>query len=131
MHIDQINALDNETAFELFLQQCHSPFWAKAMSAARPFISAQQALQRAEEIWQEVGETEVLEAFKGHAQIGDLQALRDKFAKAEQGQVAAADDTVLLELKAQNQRYVDKFGFIFIVCATGKSAKEIALQRRY
>jgi 2-oxo-4-hydroxy-4-carboxy-5-ureidoimidazoline decarboxylase len=57
-----------------------------------------------------------------------MNALRNKYtstASAEQGQVTNADETVLLALREQNQVYLEKFGFIFIICATGKSASQM------
>ena len=68
------------------------------------------------------------EAFQGHPQIGDLAALLNKYASTastEQGQVVEADEAVLIALGERNREYLDKFGFIFIVCATGKSAAEM------
>ena len=78
--------------------------------------------------WSDAAESERLEAFSGHPQIGDLSALKNRFAataSAEQGQVAAATEETLLALKSANDAYLEKFGFIFIVCATGKSAEEM------
>lgn len=78
--------------------------------------------------WRRATEEEILEAFSGHPQIGDMNALRDKYAStasAEQGQVIDAAEVVLLALRQQNQVYLEKFGFIFIICATGKSASEM------
>ncbi|MFT7246626.1 MAG: OHCU decarboxylase, partial [Candidatus Azotimanducaceae bacterium] len=73
-------------------------------------------------------EVETLEAFTAHPQIGDLDALRNKYANtanSEQGQISAADEETLIALRDENQTYLARFGFIFIVCATGKSAAEM------
>jgi len=70
----------------------------------------------------------MLEAFSGHPQIGDLEALRNRYAErahAEQGQVLSAPDETLAELKDMNEAYLERHGFIFIVCATGKSAEQM------
>lgn len=125
MTLDQLNALSPDAAKSLFLEQCHSHTWAQTMADARPFASIDSVLACAEQVWQNAREEDILDAFSGHAKIGDLAALRNKFASAEQGQVAAADDTVLLALRDRNDEYLAKFGFIFIVCATGKPAAQM------
>ena len=73
-------------------------------------------------------EYEILEAFAGHPQIGDMEALRNRYtatADAEQGQVFAASEATLAALKAANEAYLSRYGFIFIVCASGRSADEM------
>jgi 2-oxo-4-hydroxy-4-carboxy-5-ureidoimidazoline decarboxylase len=70
-------------------------------------------------------EPDWLEAFAAHPKIGDLEALKKKFAGDEQGSVKQASEATLLELKKLNDEYEKKNGFIFIVCATGKSADEM------
>ena len=79
-----------------------------------------------------MGEADIVEAFGHHPEIGaSLDALRDKFAStaqwasSEQASVAAATEQTLLALRDGNVAYRERFGFIFIVCATGKSAAEM------
>src|SRR5204862_1877936 len=72
-----------------------------------------------------------LEAFRHHPKIGDLSSLRAKFASTsawaagEQASAAGAGEEVLEGLAAGTARYEATFGYIFIVCATGKSAREM------
>ena len=72
-----------------------------------------------------------LEAFSGHPKIGDIQSLQKKYsdsanlARSEQSGVESASPEILQKLSAANHAYEEKFGFIFIVCATGKSAPEM------
>ena len=69
-----------------------------------------------------------LEAFKAHPRIGDRKALAEKLAarvQQEQGQVSAAPDSVIDALAEGNDTYFDRFGYIFIICATGKSAEHM------
>ena len=116
-----INAINNLTADDLRgrLQSCcHCSAWAERVVVSAPFLTE----------WRRATEEEILEAFSGHPQIGDMNALRNKYAStasAEQGQVTNADEAVLLALREQNQVYLEKFGFIFIICATGKSASQM------
>ncbi len=125
--IDQLNALNVDQATTFFTYICHCQRWANDMCAARPFTNLASLLSMAETLWSEASEAEILEAFQGHARIGDLSAMKEKYSAAskEQGQVASADEHVLQELLVKNNEYFDKNGFIFIVCATGKLAEEM------
>lgn len=134
LRLDIFNALPESDALTRMLTCCHSWRWATRMLVARPFDDMEALLLGAEEIWRQMGEPDFLEAFRGHARIGDVNKLRDKYSRAhaEQGQVAEADEAVLHELLSLNRKYEIRHGFIFIVCATGKSAEEMLalLQRR-
>lgn len=86
-------------------------------------------LENAEEVWYECSEDEWKEAFTQHPRIGDLETLKEKYgstpAAGEQAAVLAASPQTLQALSDANQEYEKKFGFIFIVCASGKSAEEM------
>lgn len=123
-----LNAMPREELVELLRSCCHCGAWAERVADQRPFVSEVAVFAAAESAWDGASEAEVLEAMAGHPQIGDLEALRNKYAataSAEQGQVAAADDKVLERLRDLNAAYLERFGFIFIVCATGKRAEEM------
>lgn len=110
---------------------CGSSEWVEQMLQFYPFQNTQQVLLLAEQIADQLNESDWLEAFSHHPQIGDLESLKQKFAStaaiasAEQAGSATASDATLKELAEYNQQYFEKFGFIFIVCATGKSADEM------
>jgi 2-oxo-4-hydroxy-4-carboxy-5-ureidoimidazoline decarboxylase len=101
------------------------------MLAARPFIDADDLLRRGREAWWTLSEADWLEAFAGHPKIGDMQSLRAKYggdrawSEKEQSGMDAASEAVISELAVLNTAYEAKFGFIFIVCATGKAAAEM------
>lgn len=124
------NAIDAEAA-DLFLKCCGSRVWAGAMAAARPYGDVASIRAKAVEVWAGLAESDWLEAFAAHPRIGDINSLRAKFsntkawASGEQSGVAAADEAILHGLADGNVAYEQKFGFIFIVCATGKSAAEM------
>jgi 2-oxo-4-hydroxy-4-carboxy-5-ureidoimidazoline decarboxylase len=88
-------------------------------------------LQTAEEIWYSCKEDDWKEAFTHHPKIGDIDSLKEKFtstaqwASGEQSGVNVAAQDILEALVTGNNMYEKKFGYIFIVCATGKSAKEM------
>ncbi len=126
MTLDELN--HSQALFDTLIQCCHCQRWARTLADQKPFSSIEELKQKAASIWTTASEQELLEAFSGHPQIGDMKALRNRFAASanrEQGQIVDADEEVLLALKRENQMYLDKFGFIFIVCATGKSASEM------
>jgi 2-oxo-4-hydroxy-4-carboxy-5-ureidoimidazoline decarboxylase len=131
MPLSTLNNLDQQAAVQAFSQCCAATQWVKAMVAARPFKDEQEVYRTANSVWAKLGEHDYLEAFSAHPEIGNVESLRAKFANtkklaaAEQAGVAAAADDVLSALAKGNADYRDHFGFIFIVCATGKSAAEI------
>ena len=102
------------------------------MLEARPFRSRTQLFGEAERLWWSLGDGDWLEAFGHHPKIGaDPEKLRKQFQKTsdwsehEQSAVQQASDELLERLTQANMDYEAKFGFIFIVCATGKSAGEM------
>jgi 2-oxo-4-hydroxy-4-carboxy-5-ureidoimidazoline decarboxylase len=128
MTLEDLNNLESGEATALFTGCCHCERWAREMDEARPFKWEANLLETAELLWAKSTEDEKLEAFTGHPRIGDMDALRNRYAVSanrEQGQIVEADDKVLELLRDLNRRYLECYGFIFIVCATGKSAGEM------
>ncbi|HEY6727651.1 MAG TPA: 2-oxo-4-hydroxy-4-carboxy-5-ureidoimidazoline decarboxylase [Polyangiaceae bacterium] len=127
-----LNQLDRESAARTLAGCCASRAWVAEMLARRPFASTEDVFLAAADVWAALGRYDFLEAFAGHPKIGeDLTALRERFAKTagwsseEQAGVTGASDAVLEELRGSNISYHERFGYIFIVCATGKGAEEI------
>jgi 2-oxo-4-hydroxy-4-carboxy-5-ureidoimidazoline decarboxylase len=131
MNLARLNNLNQQTAQVEFLRCCGSLQWAQAMSARRPFQDEAQLFAAAEEIWRQLPPEEWREAFSHHPKIGDLDSLRQRFAatrqwsEGEQTGMQGATEETLAALAAGNAAYEKKFGYIFIVCATGKSADEM------
>ena len=129
----QFNGLSQEVAVTQLLTCCTSSAWADKLADARPFADVDTLLASSDAIWQEVqtDEANLLEAFDGHPQIGNVASLKEKYqntqssAAHEQSGANDAADDVLDALAQGNQDYLDKFGFIFIVFATGKSAQQM------
>lgn len=94
-------------------------------------ITGQALKELADKAFCQLLEEDWLEAFSGHPMIGDISSLKEKYAhgknlsEKEQSQVSQASDTVLHTLLELNHHYLDKYGFIFIVCATNKSALQM------
>ncbi|MCE3254148.1 MAG: uraD [Cellvibrio sp.] len=128
MTLSEFNALSKEDAIAALYGCCHCQSWAKHVAERRPFVSLEKLLTTANCFWTGVEEEQILEAFSGHARIGDIELLRSRYAgraTQEQGQVLQASEAVIQELHRLNKEYEEKHGFIFIVCASGKSAEEM------
>ncbi|MGP4863412.1 2-oxo-4-hydroxy-4-carboxy-5-ureidoimidazoline decarboxylase [Psychrobacter sp. T6-5] len=129
----QFNDLSQEVAVAQLLICCTSSVWANKLAADRPFSDVDALLASSDAIWHDVQTDEVnlLEAFDGHPQIGNVASLKKKYrntqssAAHEQSGANDAADEVLEALAKGNQDYLNKFGFIFIVFATGKSAQQM------
>lgn len=131
--LETLNRADTKSAMQQFLSFCHCQMWAERMAEARPFTSEAALFVVANGYWAECNESDCLEAFKAHPRIGDRKALTEKLAarvRREQGQVSAAPEAVIDALAEGNDVYFDRFGYIFIICATGKSAEHMLDQLR-
>ena len=110
---------------------CGARNWTTAMENARPFRSRDHMISVAGKIWNDCNLEDALEAFSDHPKIGDRENLAKKFASTrewaarEQGGVSGASLETLNNLAEMNRLYEEKFGYIFIVYATGKSADEM------
>ena len=126
-----LDKLSEDEAEVVFLDCCGSHAWARAMIAARPFRLLEDLFTAAETIWFSLTPADWLEAFAAHPQIGAKKAAPVQKKRAadwssgEQAGMAAAESDVREQLAEINRLYREKFGFIFIVCATGKSADEM------
>ncbi len=126
-----LNLQTLEQARETLQRCCAADAWIEAMIERRPFANMTDLQSAADDAAKAMTRDDWLQAFSGHPRIGDVNSLREKFASTkawasgEQAEVEHAAEEVLNELAAGNDAYVSKFGYIFIVCATGKSADEM------
>lgn len=131
MSVDELNKLPEAEAYALLESCCCAPNWVATMLQARPFVSKQQVLQLADSVWSTMEKGDYFAAFEGHPQIGDLSTLREKYRQTagsaghEQSGMQQANEQILQSMMQLNKDYLAKFGFIFIVCASGKSAAEM------
>jgi OHCU decarboxylase len=102
------------------LECCGSVRWVDRLLAHRPFESAEELFEHAEMVWWGLDESDWLEAFSKHPQIGSREAL-SAWSQEEQAGMNEATGS----MDHLNQEYFEKFGWIFITCATGKSAEEM------
>ena len=133
-----LNSLPRDEAAKEFLQCCGSKRWAGEMVKGGPYLSFETLIARANEIWWSLERSDWLEAFRSHPKIGEKKAADPVAPKSQQwsGQEQAGVSNASLEtagsLATLNHVYEQKFGFIFIICATGKTSEEMltALRER-
>lgn len=117
----KINAWPAKKAREELLRCCGCIRWTDAMLAARPFKDKAALLAAADAAWAKTDAADWLEAFSHHPRIGG----KDVSTHVEQAAVASASEVMLDALAQGNVDYEAKFGHIFIVCATGKTAAAV------
>jgi len=117
-----INAMAEEEAGAAMLACCGSKRWARRMAERRPFSSEADLFADAGRIWGELSERDWLEAFAAHPKIGERASGQ---AAAEQAGARGASPETLAALARANREYEERFGYIFIVCASGRSAEEM------
>ena len=130
----RLNALPVAKAIAALRGCCGAARWAERMAAARPFEDAAALVRIGERhLWQ-LDEADWLDAFAAHPRIGDQTgaspAAGAAWASDEQRAVASAESETLAALAAANQAYLDRFGFLFIVCATGRTAEAMLADLR-
>jgi 2-oxo-4-hydroxy-4-carboxy-5-ureidoimidazoline decarboxylase len=131
MTLEEFNRSTSAEARMAFTKCCGSHNWVDHMVALQPFKTVESLLSTSESVWNKCKEADWLEAFTHHPKIGDVTSLEEKYnntkdwASDEQKSVDSASKEVILKLSELNGLYKEKFGFIFIVCATGKSAGEM------
>ncbi len=130
--LDRLNALSATEQTTGFGRCCGARRWVENMVAHGHYASSTQIFGHADAVWWSLGDADWREAFTHHPRIGsDISALRAKFAataawsEGEQSGVSGAEEATLAALAAGNQAYEQKFGHIFIVCATGLSAADM------
>lgn len=127
--LERLNALPPEAAQARLSACCGSRVWARRLAALRPFRRAEDLEEAADRIWWSLPREEWLEAFAAHPRIGSAagkgsRQSRDWSRREQQGAASAPPET-LARLADANRAYEERFGYIFIVCATGKTATEM------
>jgi len=126
-----INTASPEAARKILMRACGSTRWVERMMQRRPFGNDARLLFAARNEWFGLTEADWLEAFAHHPKIGDRGSLDARFpathdlSSKEQAGLGGADAEVIAALAEANERYFNRFGFMFIVCATGKTAEEM------
>ncbi|MBV8629666.1 MAG: 2-oxo-4-hydroxy-4-carboxy-5-ureidoimidazoline decarboxylase [Silvibacterium sp.] len=127
----QWNGLEEDEAAEAILPCCGSRRWAQSLARLRPFHDPEELLNRSDEVWAQLDVADWDEAFASHPRIGEKKAPAGVTAKSgewsshEQSGVERASEDVQERLRRLNEEYEQRFGRIYIVCATGKAAEEM------
>jgi OHCU decarboxylase len=131
--LERFNALSAEEAEGELLKCCGSTLWARRVAAERPLHDLQGLLAVADAAWWALDAEDWLEAFSRHPKIGEKESSRaqdsaaQEWSEQEQAGTRSADEETRLELAEANREYERKFGYIYIICATGKTADEMLL----
>jgi 2-oxo-4-hydroxy-4-carboxy-5-ureidoimidazoline decarboxylase len=137
--LEELNRLDDQAAHAALARCCGAGAWVERMVAGRPYRNAAGLLAAAARAADKLRPADWLEAFAHHPEIGDREArgaastaggagtrpAAAAWASEEQRGAATAAEATLEALARGNRAYQRKFGYIFIVCATGKSAEEM------
>lgn len=128
---EQLDRAPPDDARRMLSRSCASVAWVEGMLARRPFGSMDALLASARDVWWRLGPDAWKQAFAAHPRIGDRAALAARFpathdlSAREQAGAAGAGEDVLTALATANDAYAARFGYTFIVCATGKTAAEM------
>lgn len=131
MAVAELDKMTESAAAELLADCCGSSRWVSGMIAARPFGSRDSVLSAADRIWSSLSASDWVEAFEHHPRIGErtsavAQGERGaEWSSREQAGIETAGDDVRKALAGVNQEYERRFGYIYIVCATGKTPEEM------
>jgi allantoicase len=133
-----LNSLTADEAAKELLQCCGSKRWASEMANGRPYSTLETLLAASNDIWRSLDQSDWLEAFRSHPKIGEkkaadkVSAQSQQWSGQEQSGVSNASHDTVSSLAELNEDYEQKFGFIFIICASGKTSDEMltALRER-
>ena len=126
----RLDAAPPDEARQLLFMCCGSSRWVELMQARRPFGSMERLLDAADDAWRIISPNDWKESFSHHPRIGD-RGLGERFAEtrhlsqAEQAGVSGAPTQIIDALADANNAYEARFGYVFIVCATGRRAEEM------
>ena len=132
MTLEELNSLQEEDCRKALFSCCGSGKWVEKMLSFRPFLDKEDLQDKAGTLFRSCNHEDWREAFSHHARLGQRKKTGkaetkdlSKWEKQEQSGTAMANDVLLIELEEANIEYENKFGFLFLLCATGKSAVEM------
>jgi 2-oxo-4-hydroxy-4-carboxy-5-ureidoimidazoline decarboxylase len=124
--LEGFNRLTERQRMNLLFGVCSSPIWARRVLSGSPFRSVDALLDRADRVLAELPDAEIDAALDGHPRIGaNVKGPHNVSSAREQAAVTTAADSVKAELATKNLEYDDKFGYVYLVCASGRSAEEL------
>jgi OHCU decarboxylase len=129
--LQRLNLLETREAENELLKCCGSKEWARLVMAGQPFESVDDLITRADRVWWSLEPRDWLEAFHSHPKIGEKKAASavageaQRWSEDEQSGIRSSAPETMAALAKLNSVYEEKFGYIFIVCASGKSSEEM------
>jgi 2-oxo-4-hydroxy-4-carboxy-5-ureidoimidazoline decarboxylase len=122
------NIASTDAAITTLLSCCAATRWAASLTSQRPFANEDKLCATADQVWATMQESDWMQAFRAHPRIGERKvehatAQSKQWSGQEQAAVDPSQAEILAELAAGNRTYEERFGFTYIVCATGKSAE--------
>jgi 2-oxo-4-hydroxy-4-carboxy-5-ureidoimidazoline decarboxylase len=131
--LDTLNAAEPEQAERELLTCCAAPRWADELIVRRPYRDVDTMITVSDAIFAELGWADIEQALAAHPRIGERAAGASReagWSRAEQSAARTQDETIAAELRAGNAEYEQRFGRVFLICATGLSAQEILAELR-
>jgi 2-oxo-4-hydroxy-4-carboxy-5-ureidoimidazoline decarboxylase len=129
MTLQEFNSLSKKEAFENLFRCCGSTHWANEVMENFPFTSVEELKSISDQIWMQCDKKDWLEAFSHHPKIGERPGQKHEstatWAGDEQSGMKAADEKTKSELALLNAEYEETFGYIYLICATGKTSEEL------
>ena len=123
------NQVEEGTAIAEILPCNGSRLWAMAITRKRPFATAAELFRAADVSWAELGVSEWQQAFDSHPRLGERHAAAARTKSLDwslgEQKTLGENEATLAALAEGNRVYEQRFGRVFLVCATGKSAAEI------
>ena len=129
--LERLNRLSKTDAENELLKCCGSKEWARLVMAERPFESVDDLIAKADRVWWSLEPRDWLEAFHSHPKIGEKKAASavaveaQRWSEDEQSGIPNSAQETMEALAKLNRVYEEKFGYIFIVCASEKSSEEM------
>lgn len=128
--LEQLNLLHELQAERRLLACCGSKAWARGVATGRPYYDFDQLLVTSDRVWAHLTPDDWREAFARHPRIGERavsarNTTAEHWSEREQARARQSGDAVLAELAEVNAEYEDRFGHVFLICATGKTADRI------
>ncbi|MFI5955078.1 2-oxo-4-hydroxy-4-carboxy-5-ureidoimidazoline decarboxylase [Cryptosporangium sp. NPDC051539] len=127
--MDALNAVEADAAAAMIHPCCASTAWARAVVAGRPYKDLDEVIAASDPVFKDLSWADVEEALAAHPRIGDRPKIavstEKRWSRGEQAGIADADQEVLTALADGNAVYEARFGHVYLVCASGRSAEEL------
>ncbi|WP_369274254.1 2-oxo-4-hydroxy-4-carboxy-5-ureidoimidazoline decarboxylase [Streptomyces sp. R11] len=120
----RFNALEEHAAHAALHEACASTAWANRLLVARPYATADDLYAASDAAMAELSAQDLAEAMAGHPPIGRPKP-GDPTSSREQRGMAGASEELKAEMLELNLAYQEKFGHVFLICATGRTGEQM------